>query len=214
MRQVLLVSAILVLATAKSQISIQPITQAPTTPSMCMVTVDESSNYNEIYWDEKLYQDAKTVQIYRKAENGEYEKVGELSTAVNGIFVDKEIVNDLGNPNKAAHTYKLYTIDANGNQSKESHSHSSMYIHGDQKGEFTWTAYIDGSGALKDPGYKLYRKDKSGKVEFILETKNTSAKDPKFSTVQGKDYVWFVVVEAFSCEDGGKTGTKSNNSNE
>jgi len=180
-------------------------------PEICMVTCNEKGTNNEIIWSPTSMPLAVTVIVFRLDELKRPIEIGR-QPAKDGVFIDNG--TNAGDPNAASHTYLIQYQLKDLSLSPQSSSHQSIFIKGDQQGEFNWNAYqiapTDGNGKII---YNFYRQAKGEKPEKVLSTESLKATDPNFSQHQGKGTIWWVELDNFSC-DGGKNGTKSNNSNE
>lgn len=181
------------------------------TPEICMVTCDEKGTYNEIRWTASQMPEAITVIVYRIDEQKRPIEIGRQQ-AKDGLFIDNG--TKYGDPNSSSFTYLIQYQLKDQTLSSQSSPHQSIFIKGNQKGEFNWNAYqiapFDSDGKIT---YNLYRKEKGEEPEMVLSTELLKATDPDFTEQQGKGTIWWIELDNFAC-DAGKTGTKSNNSNE
>lgn len=192
----------------KAQVSIVSGVKSLTTPSICMVTCNEPGTFNEIRWTHSLLPDAVTMVILRSSKDDKYIEIGRVAANV-GVFTDNS-----GDVKSTSYKYKIQYEDKDGKLSGQSSSHQSILIKGDQKGVFTWNAY---DIAPKDPQgkvvYHFWRQETGKAPKKLLCTEMNKAADPEFADQIGKGTIWFVTLDNFSCDEG-KSGTKSNNSNE
>ena len=123
---------------ATASTSIAQITQ---TPSICMVTVDDSSAYNVVYWDKTTYTSVDSFIVYREVSTSIYKRIGAVAYSALSEFVDttRHVGPANGDPNVGAYRYKLQIRDQCGDLSAKSHYHNTIYIAGpDNNGNFDW----------------------------------------------------------------------------
>jgi len=178
---------------------------------ICMVTTDSTSTQNEIVWTSSLIPEAVTVVIFRLDTSGKYIEIGQQA-AKDGVYIDKR-------PNSSdsitsSHSYYIQYLDKAQKKSQQSLSHKSIFIDGNGKGEFHWNAYEiaprDSNGKVI---YTLWRQAKGEAAKVLLKTEDTKADDPDIKDHLDKGTLWWITLDNFPC-DGGKTRTKSNQSNE
>ena len=162
----------------------------PAAIPICMVTVDESSNYNHIVWDKPLVNNIDSFIVYREITSNNYKPLGAIPYAALSEFVDTvrtKYFPFTGNPNSGTYRYKLQYRDINGNYSEFSPYHNTLFVT-QSGGTFNWNQYaIEGDsvplGALT--AYVLYRDDNNTgawhAVQGVSGTQTTIT-DPDFSS--------------------------------
>jgi hypothetical protein len=180
-------------------------------PVIFMVTCNESGTENKVRWIPEIMPEAETIIIFRINKTGDTIEIGQQA-AKDSVFIDQSFKKL--NKVDASYKYLIQYKDKSGNLSTQSRPHQTIFVSGNQKGQFTWNAYEiaprDSNGKIM---YHLWRQAKSQKVEVLPPTEETSATDPKFEDYKGTDTIWWVELGGFDYESR-KTGTKSNNSNE
>ncbi|MDO9184923.1 MAG: T9SS type A sorting domain-containing protein [Bacteroidia bacterium] len=144
----------------------------PAAPSICMVTVDNTSTNNIIYWDKASYTNVDSFIVYRETLSNTYKRVGAVSMDSLSLLVDT--VRNLyfpfsGNPNSGTYRYKLQVRDTCGNYSPMSAYHNTIFIN-QTGGTFTFNDYqIEGeiSPIPELNAYYLWR-DNSGSGNWAL----------------------------------------------
>ncbi len=202
-------------------------TTSLTTPSICLVTVDSLSNYNEVYWDKSLFPQADTFIVYRETSASVYTPIAHIPKNAFSAYVDtnRSIGPITGNPNFSLHRYKLQYIDSCGNLSAMSPFHESVKITDNLTGNFSWNYYaIEGVGPLQTLNYVLTRRNVvSGITVTVAVAAGNQLSDPQYAALSATGNMkWFVYADGFSCNPGLKTSetsavknrTKSDNSNE
>lgn len=124
------------IATASTTIS-----QTTPTPAICMVTVDELSVNNIVYWDKTPYMNVDSFIVYREVSTSLYKKIGAVDYNSLSEFVDstRNVGPANGDPNVGAYRYKLQILDLCGDSSALSPYHNTIYIAGpDNNGTFNW----------------------------------------------------------------------------
>jgi uncharacterized protein YqkB len=197
------------------------------TPSICLVTVDSLSNYNEVYWDKTLFPQADTFIVYRESSASVYTAIGRIPKNAFSAYVDtnRSIGPITGNPNFSLHRYKLQYVDSCGNLSALSPFHESVKITDNLTGNFSWNYYaIEGVGPLQTLNYVLTRRNViSGITVTVAVAAGNQLSDPQYAALSATGNMkWFVYADGFSCNPSLKTSetaavknrTKSNNTNE
>ena len=138
----------------------------PLAPSICMVTVDDQSINNIIYWDKTSYTNVDTFIVYRETTANNYERIGAISMDSLSMFVDT--VRALyfpftGDPNTGTYRYKLQLRDNCGSYSPLGLFHNTIYAN-QTNGTFNWNHYeIEGEQVPISSlsAYELFRDDLS-----------------------------------------------------
>lgn len=107
----------------------------PTPPMICMVTVDDSSTHNIIYWDKTPVLFADSFRIYREDATNVYTKIGTVHYNALSEFHDYD---STANPNVTTKRYKIASVDSCGNESAWSPYHNTIYIVDNGSGQFSW----------------------------------------------------------------------------
>ncbi|HEX7413796.1 MAG TPA: T9SS type A sorting domain-containing protein, partial [Bacteroidia bacterium] len=184
----------------------------PSTPQICMVTVDSTSSYNTVYWDKTSYAGAAidSFRIYRETSTNVYTQIGAVAYNSMSAFNDLE-----ANPNTTTYRYKLSALDSCGNESALSYYHNTIYIISVGGGQFTWNpGYTIESSANPVTNYVLMRDDNNtGNFQQIASTSGTqnSINDVSYASHQSTAN-WRVDALGFNCNPslrlaGGNNGT-------
>ena len=114
---------------------------ATPTPAICMVTCDEFSVNNIIYWDKTAYTDVDSFIVYRETAPGVYSRIAAISNDSLSEYTDtaRSIGPANGDPNVAPYSYKIQIRDLCGNYGAMSPYHTTLYIEEDGLGLFSWT---------------------------------------------------------------------------
>lgn len=115
----------------------------PSSPNICMVTVDSTSTNNIIYWDKTIYTNVDSFIVYRETSSNLYKRIGAVSFESLSLFVDT--VRTLyfpftGNPNVGTYRYKLQLLDSCGNYDPLSNFHNTLFVT-KSGGNFNWNDY-------------------------------------------------------------------------
>jgi len=138
----------------------------PMTPTICMVTADNDSKYNNIFWNKTPYTNVDSFIIYRETVSNTYKRIGAVAKDSLSMFIDT--VRHLyfpftGDPNSGTYRYKLQILDTCGNSSALSNYHNTIYVN-QTGGTFTWNDYQIEGEATPIPeliSYYLYRDNNS-----------------------------------------------------
>lgn len=107
----------------------------PEGPQICLVTVDDSSTHNIIYWDKTPILHADSFRIYREDVTNVYTQIGTVHYNSLSEFHDYDSV---ANPNVTTKRYKISSVDSCGNESVLSPYHNTIYITDNGVGQFSW----------------------------------------------------------------------------
>ncbi|HXB40285.1 MAG TPA: T9SS type A sorting domain-containing protein [Bacteroidia bacterium] len=118
---------------SKDSVAVQ--VKAPLSPQICMVTVDDSSTHNIIYWDKTNITGADSFRIYREDVTNIYHQIGTVNYHSLSEFHDYDPV---ANPNVTTKRYKISSIDSCGIESAQSPYHNTIYITSNGSGQFSW----------------------------------------------------------------------------
>ncbi len=201
--------------------TISATTTAPT-PSICMVTVDSLSNYNEVYWDKTLFPKADSFIVYRETSSNIYTRIGGVSRTALSMYIDtnRSIGPANGNPNLTFYRYKLAIKDSCGNISNKSLYHETIFNQDQQNGNFNWNSYSIESSTTPISIYNLKRRNlTTGTETLVASTTGNLTTDPSYNTFWPTQTKWFVDAVGFNCNATTKvmvlkTKTKSNQSND
>jgi PKD repeat protein len=179
------------------------------TPSICMVTVDDGSINNMIYWDKTMYTNVDSFIVYREVSSNQYVRIGAQVYDSLSVFTDttRSVGPANGDPNAGTYRYKLQLVDACGNYSLMSLWHNTVYMVDAGGGQFTWNSYgVEGgnSGALVN-NYNLIcdtaNLNQWFNVSTVAGTQQTAA-DPDFTSHDmAPNAVWRVKTDwSVSCD--------------
>jgi len=107
----------------------------PEGPEICMVTVDDSSTHNIVYWDKSPIAHADSFRIYREDVTNVYTQIGTVHYNSLSEFHDYD---SIANPNVTTKRYKISSVDSCGNESALSPYHNTIYITDNGSGQFSW----------------------------------------------------------------------------
>ncbi|MEO6305208.1 MAG: T9SS type A sorting domain-containing protein [Bacteroidia bacterium] len=125
------------------------------TASICMVTVDSLSQYNEIYWNKNLYPMMDSMIVYRQTSTNVYKRIASVSkNSTLSMLVDtmRSIGPANGDPKISTYRYKIQIRDTCGYYGPMSLWHNTVYFT-NNNGTFFWVnSYsIEGSPIPTNP---------------------------------------------------------------
>jgi hypothetical protein len=96
----------------------------PIAASICLVTVDTSTNTNLVVWEKPLTTSIDHFNIYREtSQAGLYQLIGQVP------YTDESIYNDLvASPSVRSWRYKISSVDACGNEAEISEHHKTIHL--------------------------------------------------------------------------------------
>jgi len=128
-------------------------------PDICLVSCDDSSKYNIIYWDKTVYNNVDSFVVYRETSSNNYKRIGAqpYSTLSQLIDTARSVGSpNGGNPNTGTYRYKLQTVDTCGNYSLLGPYHNTIFITTTGNGQFSWAVrYIIENQPTPDTNYVL-----------------------------------------------------------
>lgn len=139
----------------------------PSAPTICMVTVDDPSNYNIVYWDKTPYTNADSFIVYREIATNVYKRIAAVSKDSLSQLIDTArylYFPNTGDPNGGTYRYKLSIRDTCGNESPLSLWHNTIFTT-QTGGTFNWNPYL--IEAQTPPVLGLY--------SYFLERDNTGS---------------------------------------
>ena len=148
---------------------------------ICMVTVDQLSTHNIVYWEKPVVTNIDSFKIYREDVTNVYTHIGSVA------YDSLSEYHDYGaNPNTTTKRYKISTLDNCGGESVKSNYHNTIYIVDNGSGQFTWNPlYTIENGVNPVSNYVLMRDDNNtgswAQVASTAGTQNTLV-DPAYGS--------------------------------
>lgn len=145
----------------------------PAAPSICIVTVDTTSEYNIIIWEKTAGPtNLKLYKVYRDTANNNYALIGTVAYDSLSQFADtlRHLYPGDGNPNSSSWSYKISAVDTCDNESPMSLYHTSIHFRDLGNGNFDWSPYkIEGQSVpiAQLINHKAYR-DSSNNGHWVL----------------------------------------------
>ncbi|HLP13618.1 MAG TPA: T9SS type A sorting domain-containing protein [Flavobacteriales bacterium] len=153
---------------------------APITPEICLVTVDDSSTHNIVYWDKTGYTNVNYFNIYREDFTSTYTLVAAVPYDSLSEYHDYAI-----NPNVTTKRYKISAVDSCGTESELSEFHNTLYCTDLGSGQFFWNLYEIETSANPVLNYVIMRQDTIGApwvdIDSTAGTQQT-LNDPTFAS--------------------------------
>lgn len=146
------------------------------TQQLCVVTVDTTSNYNEIFWQKGGASDVDSFRVYRMLSASLDTLIGTVDFADLGRLVDST-----ANPNVTSYTYKISAVDSCGHEGPKSAIHQSIHLQSiyspaPQKMDLSWNLYV---GAPVD-NYRVMR-DTNNSGNWIVLANNLAPNATSFT---------------------------------
>ncbi len=180
----------------------------PLQQKICIATVDTTSGYNMIIWENDHDTTIFEYEIYRNT--GSYVLIGTVSADSNRVFIDT-----LSDPASAIEEYTIVAISRCGARSIRSYYIMTMLL---QVGVATsggnnlsWSKYKDESGAFTPSGYVIYRRTASTAWSIIYTTSGNVTTYNDITAPTGAEYVVGVALP-FDCDSLSQSKGKGNGS--
>jgi hypothetical protein len=176
----------------------------PQTPSICEVTVDSASVYNNIIWDKSAYNNVDSFIVYREVSTGIYKRIGAQYKTVTALFVDtaRSVGPANGDPNATSYRYKLQLRDTCGNYSVLSPYHNSIYFITSTPGTYVCNTYSVELQALTPvSSFDLMRDDLStGTWTYVTSSAGTQNSLNDINASAYPSGRWRVYANGFICD--------------
>ena len=176
-------------------------------PGICMVTVDDSSKHNIVYYDKTQIANVDSFILYREDNmmSGTYTRIMGNDSAAFSTFLDMDTA---GNPNIKLHRYKLGIWRAVGGYSQMGPYHTALYCLQNAQ-NYAWNLYdVEGTGSGMVGKYMLLRDDNSTNGWHAIDSLSsttTAAVDPLVSSFPNGQ--WRLATKwALSCTPTAKYG--------
>lgn len=138
------------------------IAEPPLTPEICIVSVDDNSNKNQVSWEYDV-SSVRSFGIYRETSTaGEYELL-EVVENVNN-YVDQS-----SNPSGQANRYRISALDTCGLESGFSETHKTMHLTISRGVGNIWNLNWDNYEGFDFSTYRIYRGISSSNIELLTE---------------------------------------------
>ena len=135
--------------------SLSFLAQRPDTPTICMVSIQKSTNKNMIIWDRYNGNRISYYKIYKEVVTNQYDSIGITPFDSVSVYIDKA-----SKPDMRAEKYKLTAVDVCGTETPKSPFHQTMNLtkNGTEPNiSLIWNKYIDESGSWIPKNYIIYR---------------------------------------------------------
>lgn len=147
-------------ATATFGIYVTPVP----TQELCMVSVDDNSNYNIVSWEKPIAADIDSFRIYREVLSS-FVHIGSVDYTELSSYVDS-VYLPAADPNTTNFRYRISVIDTCGNESVLSNHHRTIFLQANQGvGGVVNLSWVPYEGATVD-FYRIMR-DSTGTGNFI-----------------------------------------------
>ncbi len=177
----------------------------PRTPSICMVSIDSSTNRNIIYWESASSGGLDSVFIYRETDvTNEYERIGHLGIDSPGLFIDAG-----SNPLVQSNKYVIALLDSCGNISENSEPHKTMHLTINQGQNNSWNLIWEPYQGFDVSTYRIYRGTMDGEMELIGTTSGSNTQYTDFSAPLGNVNYQVEVINPDPCNISGLKSTQA-----
>lgn len=170
----------------------------PSTPPICLVTLDPTLTHNVVVW-EKTNLNMVPIDsfiVYREISTSNYQRIGAIHSDSLSTFNDLQ-----ADPTTTGYRYKLKSKNAKGVISPFSNYHNTIYLT-NTSGNFNWTPYQIEGNITPVANYNIYR-DNASTGSFILIGSTTGNQfgftDPQFSSFPYSSYYVEAVMGAGAC---------------
>lgn len=139
------------------------------TPGICMVTVDDSSKHNIVYYDKTQASAVDSFILWRESNTtpGSYDRILAQDSAAFSMFMDMDTA---GNPNSKLHRYKLQIWDHVGGYSQLSPYHTVLFCL-QQDSNYNWNQYdVEFQGTGNVQSYVILQDDNSTGLWHPVDT--------------------------------------------
>lgn len=171
-------------------------------PEICMVTVDTTSGFNQVIWNEDLT--FSYYKVYRQNTfTGNFDSISIVPTSNLSSFLDLGSV-----PNQQSNSYKISAVDFNGIESQQSPIHTSIHLSASSgvggEANLIWNSYI----GFTYSNFQIYRQNNGGAFSLIGSTSNNSTSYSDLNPPLGTNNYLIAVSNPNGCNPS-KSITKS-----
>ena len=169
------------------------------TPSLCMVSSDPMTGYNNILWEDPANMDHITqFNIYREGSaTGAYELVGSLAAGDENRFVDETV-----DPSIQAYKYQLTASDICGLESEVSNTHKTIHLVVNQglnsRINLEWDTYE----GLNYDQVVIYRGSSAADMEELISLPSTVGSFTDTNAPTGMLVYQIAITQEIECEIG------------
>ncbi|MFM9029069.1 MAG: T9SS type A sorting domain-containing protein, partial [Bacteroidota bacterium] len=169
-------------------------TNRPNPSLICIVTVDSSSQFNQIIWEKDAIPDAiDSFIVFREVTTNNYLQIGAVSRSALSVFTDNNV-----NVNSTNYRYKIAWRDTCGNTDALSPYHSTIHLQYLGLGNLQWTSYdVENNPTGIVAGYEIFRDDAStGNFQLLQTVSGTSRTftDINYSSYPNARYVVDIIT--------------------
>ncbi len=184
--------------------NVEVIVNLPETPSICMVSVDSTTNKNILYWETPASGGIDSIFVYRETDiTNEYNKIGKLGINNPGSFVD------IGSfPSVQSNKYVLAVLDSCGNTSTYSIPHKTIHLSINQGQNDIWNLIWETYIGFDVSTYRIYRGTTEGEMTLIGTTSGSSNQYSDFSAPVGNVFYQIEVINPNTCNISGLKSTQ------
>jgi hypothetical protein len=139
-------------------------------PGICMVTVDDSSKHNIVYYDKHQIAGVDSFILHREMVGmpGMYVRIMANDTAAFSMFMDMDTIG--GNPNHQLHRYRLQVYRSAGGYSQLGPYHTALYCLQNAT-NYAWNTYdIGGTGGGIVTKYMMLQDDNSTNAWHVIDS--------------------------------------------
>ena len=171
----------------------------PTTPPICLVTVDSTLTHNVVVWEKtNLNMTAlDSIVVYREISTNNYRRIGVVLCDSISSFDDFS-----ANPASTSYRYRLRSKSSHGKESLlYSYYHNTMYLT-HAGADFSWTPYKIENNITPVSNYNVYRDNNStGNFQIIGNTTGNQFgyTDINYSSYPSASYYVEAVMTTGSC---------------
>ncbi|OFY89644.1 MAG: hypothetical protein A2236_00015, partial [Bacteroidetes bacterium RIFOXYA2_FULL_33_7] len=135
----------------------------PTTPQICMLTVDTTNGKNLIIWEKSVGEGIASYNIYKESnQSGVYYLIG------NVLYNEMSVFTDLyADPEVRSWRYKISAVDSCGNETEKSFMHKTMHLTVNLGVSNTINLIWDHYQGFEFSSYEIQRYSPSAGLEII-----------------------------------------------
>jgi hypothetical protein len=174
---------------------VEVIVNLPETPSICMVSVDSTTNKNILYWETPASSGIDSVFVYRETDiTNDYKKIGSLGIDNPGSFID------IGSfPLVQSNKYVLAVLDSCGNTSAYSIPHKTIHLSINQGQNDNWNLIWEPYFGFEVSTYRIFRGITEREMALIGTTSGSSTQYTDFSAPLGNVLYQIEVINPNAC---------------
>jgi hypothetical protein len=153
----------------------------PPIGSICVVSADENSLNNLVYWEKKQSSAIEGYKILRETSSNNYQEVGFVHQDSLSLYIDNG-----ADPRVTSYKYKIAVIDKFNFENNDAPSHKTIHLQRLNSGAFQWNKYEINNEETPVSFYSFYRDNLSDGNWLLIQ--NLTGNNTTFTDVGSANF--------------------------